>query len=369
MKIAGSLITGIVFFWVCGITFADDSLPLHLLKVPPGFSVSIFAKNIPDARSLALGDKGTVFVGTRTEDKVYAVIKDPQHPNQNKVITIASGLTMPNGVAFRHGSLYVAERSRILRFDNIEAQLEHPPKPVIINDTLPDKSHHGWRYIKFGADDKLYVGIGGPCDSCISEDLRFGTIMRMDADGKNFEIFARGVRNTLGFDWDPVTKQLWFTENSRDWMGDELPPEELNLANKSGMHFGFPYCYGKSVPDPEYGKDFPCSAFVPPRLELPAHVAPLGMTFYTGKQFPAEYHHHIFLAEHGSWNRSKKIGYQVMDVTINGDKVTDARPFISGWMQGQSVWGRPVDVLVMPDGALLVSDDHAGVIYKIVYKK
>ena len=354
------------FATVAQLCFGKE-LPLSTLTLPPGFSISIYADPIPGAREMTLGSKNIVFVGTLSEGKVYAVVPDEKAPYKTKVLTIASGLKMPNGVAYYQHNLYVADNNRILRFDNIENHLTNPPKPVVVLDSLPDKSHHGWRYIGIGPDKKLYVAIGAPCNACLSEDPRFASIMRMNLDGTNQEIYAHGIRNSVGFDWDPITKALTFTDNGRDWLGDNLPPEELNVATDKNQNFGFPYCHGKNISDKEYGSQFPCSSFVPPILELPAHVAPLGIKFYTGTLFPAHYRNHIFIAEHGSWNRTKKAGYQVVFVNKHKNVLT-AEPFITGWLQNETVWGRPVDLLVLPDGSLLISDDYAGVIYRVRYK-
>ncbi|MGA2191939.1 MAG: PQQ-dependent sugar dehydrogenase [Nitrospirota bacterium] len=347
---------------------ADIADKLKYIKLPPGFHISIYSDKVPGARSIALGDKGTVFIGTRGS-KVYALIDPDKNGKAKAVYVIADNLDTPNGVAFRDGSLYVAEISRILRFDNIEDHLKNPPKPVVVYDKYPDKTHHGWKFIRFGPDGYLYVPIGAPCNICDPGDP-FASITRLKPDGSGFEIFARGVRNTVGFDWDPVTKELWFTDNGRDWMGDELPPDELNHAPRPGMHFGFPYWHGKNISDPEFGKGHKASEFTPPELEFPAHVASLGIRFYTGDMFPAKYKDGIFVAEHGSWNRSTKIGYRVEFVPMTKDrKPVKHEVFAEGWLQSQDPWGRPVDVQVMPDGALLVSDDYAGAVYKITYKK
>ncbi|MFO3387660.1 PQQ-dependent sugar dehydrogenase [Legionella pneumophila serogroup 1] len=358
-------------FFLVLISFASlgQALPLHLLKYPPGFSVSIYAAPVSDAREMALGSKDMVFVGSRSAGKVYAVIPDKKNSHGTRVLTIASGLNMPNGVAFHKGALYVAEIGRILRFDNIESNLNNPPEPVVVTTKLPKEKAHGWRFISFGPDDKLYIGIGAPCNVCLMEDTRYATIMRMNADEQDLEIYAKGIRNTVGFDWDPVHHNLWFTDNGRDWLGDDLPPDELNVAPRKGMDFGFPYCYGKSTADPVYGKTHSCSEFTPAVFEFPAHVAPLGMSFYTGKLFPPNYWGQIFISEHGSWNRSHKIGYQVTTVKIKNNHVTEVKPFISGWLQGEKAWGRPVDTLVMPDGSLLISDDYANVIYRVSYQQ
>lgn len=360
------ILTSVILFFSSGCVFAEKTLPLYLLELPKGFSISIYADQIVDARSMTLGDKGTLFVGTRNEGKVYAVIPDETNPHKNKVITLASHLKLPNGVAFDKGSLYVAEMNRVLRYDDIESHLYNPPEPVVVSTALPTENHHGWRYIKFGPDEKLYISVGAPCNNCLRQDPHFATIMRMNKDGSDLEVFAKGVRNSLGFDWNPVTNALWFTDNSRDWMGDDLPPEKLNTAPKIGLNFGFPYCYGNNIPDPDNGKKFPCTAFVPPVFEMPAHVAPLGMLFYKGKMFPREYKNQIFIAEHGSWSRSSKVGYQVISVQNKNNKWVE-EPFVSGWMQNENVWGRPVDLLELPDGSLLISDDFANVIYQVVY--
>ena len=285
-----------------------ENLPIEKLKLPAGFTIEIVAR-VPNARQMCLGSGSTIFVGSKEEGKVYAVTRAKN--GSTKVYTIASGLNMPTGVDFHEGSLYVAAVDRILRYDNIENQLQTPPKPVLVTDALPSESHHGWRFMRFGPDGKLYIAIGAPCNTCISEDQRFATISRMNADGSHFEIYARGIRNSVGFDWDPVTQDLWFTDNGRDWLGDNTPPDEINVAMHANMNFGFPYCYGKNIPDRQYNKSS-CNAFMPAAYELPAHVAALGIRFYTGKQFPADYHQQLFIAEHGSWNRSHKTGYQVV---------------------------------------------------------
>ena len=341
----------------------------HLDKIilPQGFSISVYAE-VPNARSMCWGANETLFVGNRNGDKVYAIKDDNHDGKADRVITIAKGLNTPNGVAFRNGSLYVAEISRILRFDKIEDNLDNPPKHVVVTDKFPDKSHHGWKYIAFGPDDKLYVPVGAPCNVCEADSI-FSTITRMNPDGSNIEIFAKGVRNTVGFAWHPQTKELWFTDNGRDEMGDDQPYDELNYAPKKGMHFGFPYCHQGNIPDPEFGKGKNCADYTPPARNLAPHIAALGMEFYTGSNFPSSYKNQIFIAEHGSWNRSTPLGYRVSLAKIEGNKVIDYTTFASGWLQKDgTVLGRPVDVKVAKDGALLVSDDYAGAIYRIVYK-
>ncbi|MCM0084479.1 sorbosone dehydrogenase family protein [Geomonas sp. Red32] len=356
----------LLVLFLAAISHASD-LHLDYIKLPPGFSIEVYAQNIPGARSMTLGAKGTLFVGSRGEGKVYAVVNGGTP--KAKVYTIAKGLREPNGVAFRKGSLYVAEISRVIRFDNIEEHLAAPPRPVVVNATFPDKSHHGWKFIRFGPDGKLYVPVGAPCNVCESKDPRFASIMRMNPDGSQLEIFARGIRNTVGFDWHPVTHELWFTDNGRDWMGDNRPPDELNRAPKAGLHFGFPYWHGHNIPDPEFGSMMKKDAFVPPEVELPAHVAALGMRFYTGSMFPSQYHGRIFIAEHGSWNRTTPTGYRVSMVASKGEKDRSYQVFAEGWLHKGSAWGRPVDVQVLPDGSLLVSDDKADAIYRISYRK
>lgn len=344
-----------------------DQLHLDKIKIPPGFKIDIYAADVPNARSMTLSPNGTLFVGTRNEGKVYAILDNDGDYVADEVITIASGLQMPNGVAFRNGSLYVSEISRVIRYDDIESRLRDPPEPVVVNDGFPSDEWHGWKFIKFGPDGKLYVPVGAPCNVCDPEDERYSTIMRMNPDGSDLEIYAEGIRNTVGFDWHPDTEVLWFTDNGRDWLGDDVPPDELNAAPRKGMHFGFPYCHGGYILDPEFGKGHNCSEYVSPEINLGPHVAALGMRFYTGDMFPDEHKGRIFIAEHGSWNRKEPIGYRIMLVTLNNSTATDYRTFASGWLQGEEAWGRPVDVQMMRDGSMLVSDDQAGVIYRISY--
>jgi glucose/arabinose dehydrogenase len=263
----------------------------------------------------------------------------------------------------------VAEVNRVLRFDNIESRLTNPPKPVVVNDSFPGDKHHGWKFIRFGPEGMLYVPVGAPCNICEQKDERYASIMRMKIDGTSLEVFVSGIRNTVGFDWHPITKELWFTDNGRDWLGDDLPPDELNHAPGKGMHFGYPYCHGKNISDPEFGAKRKCSQFTPAALELGPHVAALGMRFYTGKMFPVQYQNQIFIAQHGSWNRRTPIGYQVTVVKLENNKAVKEEVFASGWLEKAEVWGRPVDLEVMPDGSLLVSDDYANCIYHITYEK
>jgi glucose/arabinose dehydrogenase len=345
-------------------------LPLDSIKLPEGFSIEIFAE-VNNARSLAISPSGTVFVGNKDGDKVYAVKDTDGDFKADKKWVIDSGLNQPNGVAFKDGHLYVAEINRIVKYENIESTLDSPPDPVVVNDTYPSETHHGWKYIAFGPDGKLYVPVGAPCNICESEDSIFNSITRINEDGSGKEIYAKGVRNTVGFTWHPVTNELWFTDNGRDMMGDDIPPCEFNHAPQAGMHFGYPYCHGGTIKDPEFGDKHACSEFIAPAQPLGAHVAPLGVKFYTGKMFPEVYTNQAFIAEHGSWNRSKKIGYRISLVKIKDNKESAGyETFASGWLDEKEgkAWGRPVDILVLPDGSMLVSDDHAGVIYRISYK-
>jgi glucose/arabinose dehydrogenase len=358
--------------WFCGLALgwcaagvaADRTELLQALKLPPGFHIEIAVDDVPGARSMALGEKGTLFVGTQKSGNVFAIASVTNGGRQ--VVRLAQGLNWPNGVAFREGALYVAEINRISRYDGIEDQLANPPKPAVVTTELPRDTHHGWRYIAFGPDGKLYVPIGAPCNVC--NQPKYAQILRMNPDGSGREMFARGVRNTVGFTWQPTTHEMWFTDNGRDWLGDDSPPCELNRAPTAGLDFGFPYCHGGTIKDPDFGDLGSCATSVAPARKLDAHVAPLGVKFYTGTQFPEAYRNQIFIAEHGSWNRKQRSGYRIMLVKVEGANAVSYEPFVTGWNQPTKVLGRPVDLLVMPDGSMLVSDDSAGVIYRISYR-
>lgn len=348
---------------------ATSDLPLERIKLPEGFTISIYADDVENARAMALSPSGTLFVGSREEGKVYA-IKDKDGDNFAETkYEIADNLDMPAGVAFKDGDLFVSSVSEIVRLVDIEKHLDNPPEPEVFYDDYPSDKHHGWKFIAFGPDGYLYVPVGAPCNICLRKEKIYSTITRLSPDGKEMEIFSEGVRNTVGFDWHPDTDEMWFTENGRDMMGDDVPADELNRAPTKGLHFGYPFCHEGTVKDPEFGDQRPCSDFTPPVQKLGAHVAALGMRFYTGEMFPQEYRKQIFIAEHGSWNRTMKSGYRVMMVKLNGNMAVSYEPFAEGWLdeESQEAWGRPADVLVMPDGALLVSDDAAGVIYRISY--
>jgi len=346
-----------------------EKLPLESLNLPDGYTIDIYADGVTNARSMVLSPKGTLFVGTREEGDVYA-LQDLDGDNKvDKSFTLMTGGNMPNGVAFKDGDLYVAEVNRILKFANIENRLDKPGEPEVIYDKFPTEKHHGWKYIAFGPDGKLYVPVGAPCNICKKEDEVYASITRINPDGTGLEVVQHGVRNTVGFNWHPETGELWFTDNGRDMLGDEIPACELNYAPKDNMHFGYPYCHQGDLADPDFGSQRPCSDFTAPAQNLGPHTAPLGLEFCNTKAFPENMHDNILIAEHGSWNRSKKIGYQISTVDLDGTKASAYRPFIDGWLDSKTdeVWGRPVDLEWMPDGSLLISDDFADVIYRVTY--
>jgi len=353
-----------------GLLFSLPLFALENIKMPSGFSISTFA-DVPQARSLTQGAPGYLYVGTRA-DKVFAVVDSNQDGKIDRVITIASELRSPNGVAYKNGDLYVAEISRLLRFKNIEKQISNPAEKQkfqyeVVGPPYPKDAHHGWKYIAFGPDDFLYVPVGAPCNICKPE-LPYASLTRFKLGSSQYEVFARGIRNTVGFDWDPLTKQIWFTDNGRDLMGDDKPFDELNHAPRAGLNFGYPFCHNMDLPDPEFGSPTACKQYTPNAQNLGPHVAALGMKFYTGKMFPASYQNQIFIAEHGSWNRSTPLGYRISLVRLSKDRKPLAyEVFAEGWLQKEKVFGRPVDLLVDRDGALLVSDDYAGKIYRISY--
>lgn len=348
----------------------ETNLPLENINLPDGFQIHVYAQNITGARSMSLADDGTLFVGTRQQGLVYA-LRDADDDNYaESVHIVAQGLTQPNGVAYHDGSLYVADISRILRYDEVLQAVDEQAQPqavTVFDDFLPD-IHHGWKYLRVGPDEMLYVPQGAPCNVCASSP-DYAYISRLNLDGTGFEIVATGIRNTVGFDWHPETEDLWFTDNGRDMLGDDLPADELNHVSEIGQHFGFPHCFGADVVDPDYGYSGACEDFTLPVQELGPHVASLGIRFYTGEQFPEAYLNQPFIAEHGSWNRSERIGYRVTNVLLNEDGESEGyEVFADGWLlDNGNVWGRPVDILMLPDGSLLVSDDYAGAIYRIVY--
>lgn len=382
LKIAGWLIVVLLAVWLVAkyvfkvnpplaVPGKEHTPELHLdkLQLPKGFKVEIYASDIKNARSLCLSPEGTLYVGTRSAGNVYA-LKDTDGDNRcDKKFTLLTEGNMPNGVAVKDGDLYIAEVNRILKIPAVESRLEDPGTPEVVFDKYPTESHHGWKYIAFGPDGKLYVPVGAPCNICESDSI-YATITRINPDGSGMEIVQKGIRNTVGFAWQPGTNNLWFTDNGRDMMGDDIPDCELNHATQERMNFGYPYCHQGDVADPEFGAKHPCSDYTPPAARMGPHTAPLGMTFYTGNMFPAEYKNQILVARHGSWNRTKKSGYDIVFARLDAQgKVTEVKPFIEGWLNpaDDDVWGRPVDLEVMPDGSVLISDDFADVIYRVTY--
>ena len=345
---------------------SEVSEKLALIQLPPGFEIALYAEGVENARQLAMGDQGTVFAGSRKAGVVHAVVDRDRDQVAEQVYLIDKDLKMPSGLEFKFGSLYVGAVDRILRYDDIESWLDQPPEPDVVPVVFPDKTHHGWKYLRFGPDGMLYVPVGAPCNIC--DEPGFAQIRRIMADGSGMEVYAEGVRNSVGLAFHPDTHELWFTDNGRDLQGDDMPGDELNHAPKAGMHFGYPYCHQGDAPDPEFGEGKSCGDYTPPALTLGAHVAALGLAFYTGGQFPPSYVNQLFVAQHGSWNRSEKSGYNILLVKFDeAGAIIGSEVFASGWLQGQENWGRPNDVLQMPDGSLLVSDDQAGVIYRISY--
>jgi glucose/arabinose dehydrogenase len=342
-----------------------DKLPTPHLKLPKGFNVEVYVSGVANARSLRLGDKGTVFVSNRQLDKVYAVA---DRNGTREAVVIASGLDRPNGLAFNNGTLYIAEGTQISKLEMIEDQLDNPPKPVVIYSDFLNHQSHGWKFMGLGPDNKLYVNVGSPCNICEPPETN-GQIRRINLDGSGAEVVARGVRNSVGFDWHPVTKELYFTDNGRDWLSEDLPEDELNRVTKLGQHFGFPYCHQGTFTDREMGWGRSCDEFEKPVALLGPHTAALGMRFYTGRMFPAEYRNAIFIARHGAWNKTNKVGGDVVVATLNKNgTVKSIKPFLTGFIQNNAYIGRPVDVEVLKDGSLLVSDDYAGAVYRVTYE-
>jgi glucose/arabinose dehydrogenase len=348
------------------IAAAPDKLPTAKLKLPPGFNIEVYAAGMANARSLALGDKGTVFVGSRLVDKVYGI---ENKDGKRAVKVIASGLYRPNGVAFKDGTLYVAELSKVSKIEKVEDNLDSPPKPTLIYDKLPKDEAHGWKFIAIGPDNKLYVPVGQPGNNVL-HDEDHGQIRRMNLDGSGAEVYVRGVRNTVGFDWNPENKQMYFTDNGRDWLSETVPEDELNRVTKAGEHFGAPYCLQGNIIDQELGWGKDCKDYTAPAGLMGPHVAALGMRFYTGSMFPKAYKNAIIVARHGSWNKSNKQGGDVVVVKLNKDgTVKSMEPFITGFLQDNKYIGRPVDVMQLKDGSLLVSDDWNGAVYRVTYGK
>lgn len=368
MKGLKSLLLLIATTSLCSAAKPEQEAVLKQLHLPYGFKISIFAENVPSARQMALGERGVVFVGTR-DGFVYAVQDADGDGVAERQYALAKGLYLPNGVAFRSGALYVAEINRIIRYDEIEANLDNPPSPVVVFDKLPSDRHHGWKYLRFGPDGKLYSAVGAPCNVCDPQEEIYASLFRLNPDGSGFEIIAKGIRNSVGFDWEPHTHHLFFNDNGRDNLGDDVPPDELNQWTGSKEHYGFPYCHAGNIPDPEFGGNKKCGQFKGPVWNYKAHIAPLGMRFYTGSQFPENYYKQLFVAQHGSWNRSVPQGYQVAQIRFSSSEPISEQSFVSGWLTPDGkVLGRPVDILQYTDGSLLISDDQLGVIYRVEYK-
>jgi glucose/arabinose dehydrogenase len=351
---------------------AADKLPVDKLKLPAGFKAEVWSHGHPGARTMVMGPKGTVFMGTRQLGRVYAITnKDGKRDAK----VLLQGLTQPNGLAVKDGALYVFAIHRVFRYDSIEDKLDNPGTPVELTDkfNLPPEVHHNWKYAAFGPDGKLYVQVGANCNICEINPGIHGQIRRYNADGSGMEIVARGVRNTVGFDWHPVTKELWFTDNGRDWAGNAGPEDELNRVAKDmeGADFGLPYCHANGVPDPDIKKPNPCAGVVMPAALTGPHSAGLGIIFYTGNMFPEQYKNAGFIARRGSWNRDQKFGYDVVVARTQQDGTAKIEPFMTGLLDEakNEFHGRPVYLLQMPDGALLVSDEQNGAIYRISHSK
>jgi glucose/arabinose dehydrogenase len=352
---------------ICVPAVRDTDPDLQNIRMPEGFRIEVYADSVTNARAMCWGEKGTLFVGSRDEGVVHALRDTDRDGRPDQRFIVAKDLNMPVGLAFADGDLYVSAVDRIVKLDAIEDQLANPPQPVVVTDRFPDKEHHGWKFIAFGPDGRLYVPVGAPCNICLSEDSVFATITSIRKDGNDLTIAAHGVRNSVGFDWHPVTKEMWFSENGRDWLGDDSPDCELNRLTSTGQHFGYPYCHAGTIADPEFGIERACSEFIPPAAKLGPHVAPLGVRFYTGSKFPERYRNALFIAEHGSWNRSSPIGYRIAVAYPQADGTATWEIFAEGWLNGSRTSGRPVDVINAPDGSLLVSDDAADRIYRIFY--
>ena len=347
--------------WIADLREENKGIQLDRLTVPAGYKVSLLTRDIAGARALALGPDNLVFVSTAKGD-VHALRVAGDQLARSRVI--ASDLQPGVGVAWRDGALFVASRIRVVRYDNVNGDAAPLSAPVTVIDQLPDKERHGARYIAVGPDGKLYVSIGSPCNVCKPEGDEFGVIVRVNPDGSGREVVARGIRNTVGFDWHPATRELWFSENGQDELGPDRPSDELNRVSRTGEHFGFPYCHGMNIADPKFGAERKCSEFTPPAFGLGAHVGSLGMRFVGGDAAPAELRDSVLVARHGS-HPPLRVGYDVVRVRLSGAGAATMEPFLQGFLQGRVYWGRPADVLVMRDGSVLVSDDLNGAIYRV----
>ena len=361
--------TGVIFF--APVAMQAHELPLEKLNLPPGFEISIYAEVI-NPRQLARSPSGVVYAGSRRAGNLYALVDADGDQQAEQVITLDTKLQYPSGITYRNGDLYVGAISEILVYRDIDEKLATPPEPEVLYDQLPTEQHHGWKYLGFGPDDQLYFNVGAPCNICLEENPWFASIMRMDLTQSPLapEVYAHGVRNTVGFTWEPATGDLWFTDNGRDWMGDELPPCELNHAPRAGLHFGYPFIHGNAISDPEFGAGQSPADYVAPALELGAHVAPLGLIFYKGDMLPPSLHGAILIAEHGSWNRTPEaghVGYRITTAIRDEQGTLSYATLIDGWLDGSTAWGRPADLLMLPDGSLLIADDLGNAVYRLTY--
>jgi len=372
-----TVVTGLLAF---GINAADLEQNLKKLKLPPGFHISVYSDQVPGARSLAMSPLGVLYVGTLFAEtlgenlgKVYAIVDKDKDGTGETVYTIAEGLNFPNGVAWKDGDLYIAELNRVIKIENIEEKLEGNSQFEVLNDSFPDDFHHGWKYLRFGPDGKLYVPVGAPCNICDRIDDGYSNLYTLSDDGKDKSIYATGIRNTVGFDWHPETEELWFTDNGADGLGDEQPNDELNRAYKSGLHFGYPFCHQGDMQDSEYGKETNCDHFEKPVAMMGPHVAALGMRFYTGQQFPEDYLNQPIVALHGSWNRTPEAGhtgYKIVVPKLDDNELVSMETLVEGWLEADNTrWGRPVDIEMAGDGSVFISDDFAGVVYRLSYQK
>lgn len=360
-------ITVAIIFCSSNIIALTEPPVLDRIQLPEGFVISYFAEDVKEARSLAVADNGWVFVSTRRHGSLYALKDTSGNGSADLKVTLAEGWNQPNGIVIDGNDLYVAEIHRIHKFTNLVSDPTRQITPEVIYADLPENEHHGWRYINIGPDGKLYTAIGAPCNICLREEPHFASISRMDLDGSNFEVVQHGIRNSVGFDWDPETGYLWFTDNNRDWLGDDLPACELNVATKDGQHFGYPFCHQGDLPDPKFGKMRSCDEFVKPAQNLVAHSAPLGISFLNDAEVPTPFKKRLLIAEHGSWNRTTPVGYRITMVDIEGDRATNYSVFADGWLDGHDKYGRPVDIATYIDGSILVSDDFNNAVYRIEY--
>ena len=336
------------------------------ITLPPGFRIATFASGLRNPRFMAISPKGDLFASLSISGRVVALPDLDGDGRADLSRKVLDGLDRPHGLAFHQGYLYVAENSRILRFRQ-EARYAFGGREVVV-PSLPKDGGHWTRTIRFGPDGKLYASVGSSCNACVEDDQRRAAILRYNSDGTGEQIYAKGLRNAVGIAFHPQTGELWATENGRDWLGDDLPPDELNRI-KEGAHYGWPYCYGQRVVDDQFRKTEFCRTTEPAALEFPAHSAVLGLAFYTGSMFPQEYQGDLFVASHGSWNRSVPTGRKIFRVRMKDGRPERWEEFATGWLGQSGGWGSPVDVIVGPDGALYVSDDHAGLIYRITYRR